>query len=265
MKTNFLLRNKSTRTNSIQKKILLVIIVFVLFLVGFSVLSFSLAPVFKPVWQAEQFLKNSIGSVVDGFRIRKNLEAENNLLREEIESLKLERLSYAGRAEREKELLLALGRGEKWGGILSAVLVRPPRSYYDMLILDAGESQGVREGNAVYLPEGPEIGFISEVYRSSSRVKLFSASSERTQGILERGDVAIELVGLGGGMFRIILPRETEVVAGDRIWKAGIERTLLAQVRDVNMRSTDSFKEALAVSPTNIFNLKEVIIKPDNE
>ena len=70
------------------------------------------------------------------------------------------------------------------------------------------------------------------------------------------------LEGAGGGNFKLVLPRETEVEAGDRILSADISSRLLAVVGDVVMKPTDSFKEVLAISPVNIFGIHFVLIKP---
>ena len=63
------------------------------------------------------------------------------------------------------------------------------------------------------------------------------------------------------GNFQIEVPRETVVERGDRVLSADIFLHLVAVVEDVSVEPTDSFKEVLARSPANIFNIRYVIIR----
>lgn len=89
-----------------------------------------------------------------------------------IESLKAENI----------ELRSMLGRKyEADKSILADVIIRPPKTPYDNLIVDAGEDQGVEVGDLVYAESDYGIGRVSEVYAKSSRVTLFSSSDNKEQ------------------------------------------------------------------------------------
>src|SRR3989339_757666 len=100
------------------------------------------------------------------------------------------------------------------------------------------------------LPEGPILGVVSEVFSKSAKVKLFSASGEETNAVLERNSVPVTLVGGGGGNFKLTLPRDIAIEKGDRILSPDITSRPLATVGEISVRPTDSFKEVLAKSPT---------------
>ena len=106
------------------------------------------------------------------------------------------------------------------------------------------------------------MGTVSEVFPKSAKVKLFSASGDETNAILERHNVPVTLIGAGGGNFRFELPRDMIVETGDRILSSDIAARHLATVGDVSVRPTDSFKEVLAKSPINIFALRFVFVAP---
>ena len=146
--------------------------------------------------------------------------------------------------------------------VVAAVLTHPPQTPYDVIIIDAGSDESIILGSQVHLPEGPVLGVVSEVFPRRARVRLFSAAGEETNAVLERNNIPVVLVGTGGGNFKMILPRDIAVEKGDRILTANITSRLLAVVEEVSIQSTDSFKEVLAKSPTNIFTLRFVFVTP---
>ncbi len=165
---------------------------------------------------------------------------------------------FSGRLSRRRllELENQIGRETR----MAMVLSRPPQTPYDVVIVDIGNDSSVAVGHQVLLPEGLPVGKVSEILGSQAKVKLFSAVGEETQATLERHNVPVSLRGAGGGNFTINLPRDVAVEKEDRIISS--ESSLLAVVEDITIRPTDSFKEVLAKSPTNIFSLRFVIIKP---
>jgi cell shape-determining protein MreC len=155
-----------------------------------------------------------------------------------------------------------IDRQTESGLIIATVLTHPPQTPYDVLIIDAGSNDSVTLDSLVSLPEGPVVGVISEVFSKKAKVTLLSTNGEETNAILERNNVPVTLVGVGGGNFKVVLPRDVAVEKGDRILSRDIASRLLAVVEDINIRPTDSFKEVLARSPLNIFSLRFVFVIP---
>ena len=235
------------------------------FLVGtifFYLVGPSLVPLISPLWKTENAITRTIGGGFELLRSKQALVEENAILRERLISMELEISTISSAKEQEETLFRALGRTESSGGVLASVLVRPPQSLYDFLLVDAGSEDGVSLGAKVYMPEGPELGVVSEVFSNQARIKLGTSSGEKTGAVLERHGVPVVLEGVGAGNFRIRVPRETEVVVGDRILSATIEGNLLAIVGDITLQPTDSFKEVLAKSPWSIFSNRFVLIRP---
>lgn len=155
-----------------------------------------------------------------------------------------------------------IDRQTESGLVVATVLTYPPQTPYDVIIIDAGSNESITIGSQVLLPEGPILGIVSEVFPKSAKVKLFSANGEETNAVLERNNVPVTLVGVGGGNFRLAVPRDIAIEKGDRILSPDITARLLATVGEVSVRPTDSFKEVLAKSPTNIFTLRFVFVTP---
>lgn len=256
MKVNYLPKNRQ-RTNHI-KNIFFLVTVFVLGATIFSVFDEALLSVFYPLWKTESAVTRSFANVTSFFTSHQGLFRENTLLKEKIASLEMELRATVGVETRQALMELANRSGSDT--VIAAVLTRPPQSPYDTIIVDAGSNEFVSLGSVVSLPEGAVLGVVSEVFSNRSRVALFSSANTETPAFLERGGVAVTLIGAGAGNFKIISPQDTLVEIGDRILSADISSKLLAVVASVTSEPTSSFKEVLAKSPLNIFNMRFVLI-----
>jgi len=253
---------RSRVKSAYSKRIFLLIAIFVLGVLFFSLFDNLITTAVSPLWRAENRFSRSLLGVGQFFHTSATLREENRALVERLSSLELE-LSALSLSQSETERLLALmGRQSEKGGIVVTVLTRPPQSPYDLVVVDAGERESVIVGFRAYLPEGPEVGVVTQVFPSFSRVKLLSTSGEKTAAVLERHAVPVELEGLGGGNFKIVLPRETQVEVGDRILSASLKSSLVAIVAEVILEPTDSFKEVLARSPASIFSIRYLALRP---
>jgi cell shape-determining protein MreC len=260
MKMKYLPRSRYQQGYS--KRALFLVLIFLIGAIFFSLFDNLITRAISPLWRAENRFSRSLLSIGGFFASRESLREENVELKDRIASLELE-VSAATLYRSESERLLALlGRVGEEGGITASVLTHPPQSPYDLIVIDAGERDRVTVGAKVYLPEGPEMGVVTQIFPSFSRVKLLTSPGEKTQAVLERHDVPVELEGMGGGSFKIVLPRETEVVVGDRILSGNLKSSLVAVVADITLTPTDAFKEVIAKSPANIFTLRYITIRP---
>lgn len=260
MKMNYLPKNRAKSNR--YKLAFFLLGVFAFGAVAFYFLNGIIISAASPLWKVENRITKSFVAGAEIWRSRQFLASENIRLKERIFSLELE-LSARPYASGEEDVLLALlGRRTESRGIAATVLVRPPKTPYDIIIIDAGTNDGVVSDSEVALAEGPVLGTVSEVFRSSSKVKLFSSAGEKTSAVLERSGLVIILEGAGGGNFRVAVPRETPVEIGDRILSADISSRLLAVVGEIKIEPTDSFKQILARGPANLFNIRFVMIRP---
>ncbi len=257
---NSLPRNRSTR--AYLKLIFTALGIFLLVWAIFSFLGGTIVAVVSPLWQAENAFSRVVKKTWSHLDSRQDLVDQNFDLKGRVGSLELEVASLKISLEQERAFYGLLGRAPVSGEVVASVISRPPQSPYDVILVDAGSREGVTVGAHVYLPEGPALGLITETFTSSAKVKLFSTAGEKLDAVLERGSVPVVLEGRGAGNFRLKIPREVEVVAGDRIVSGDTGFSLLAVVEVVNVNSTDAFQEVLARSPLNIFSLRLVSIIP---
>lgn len=257
---NYLQKNRPRQ--AFRQKIAILAGIFLALGLLFSFFDNAIISAVSPLWRAQNRFSRALGGTLDFFSTRNSLINENLTLREKVSSLELENASLAVSREENTRLLALLGRNASQTGIAASILTHPPQSPYDLLIIDAGSLAGVTIGSRALLPEGPQLGFVEQVFPRYARIKLFTTVGEKTSAILERHEVPVTLEGSGGGNFRILVPRDTEVVVGDRVISAELDASLLAVVEEVSLEATDSFKEVLAKSPTNIFQVRVIKIEP---
>ena len=226
----------------------------------FTLLDGAILAAVSPAWKGENKMSVGLANTLSFFRSKDSLVSENMALRDRLADVEAEAVSLRAAAEREVALLSIFGREPNTSYVAASVLARPPETPYDMLVIDAGLSTGVREGSAVMLPEGARIGSVSEVFSGSAKVRLYTTGGEKTNAVLERHGVPVILTGAGGGNFKLALPRDTEIMPGDRILSASINAELVGVVEHVALSPTDAFKEVLVRGPLNVFKMRYVLV-----
>lgn len=258
MKTNYLQRNKPIRGNF--KNAIIVIAVFVL---GFLLLTiFKTSALFSlsPLWNLRQTVLNESEDLFSFFRSKNSLIDENRFLKQQLESQLSLLVSYNSLNQNYNTLLKDLGQIPKEAKIAAGVLTSPPQSIYDVLIIDAGKDKGVQNGALVILPFGISIGSVTGISDKTSQITLFSSYGIKTEATLERTGTPVTLTGQGGGNYIIRVPRDIEVVKGDRVVSPGLNPRLIAVVEDVSSLSTDSFKRVIADIPGGVHQIHFIYI-----
>ena len=161
MKATYLLRNRSRF--SFVKKILILVAVFVVGAIIFNLLQSSLVAVVSPLWRAENVVSRSLGNFGGYFSSKGTLVRENKELKDKVTQLEARTTLLERFAIERDSLLNLLGRKSNTNAVASSVLVHPPQTPYDIVMVDAGSSLGIGLGYNVYLPEGPLIGTVTEI------------------------------------------------------------------------------------------------------
>lgn len=266
---NFHQRNKNFQIRSgYNKNILLPIIAVIFFITVFS-LSWSrnlLFSVGSPFW----YLQNSVSSFfTDNLGIlnsKASLLKENSLLREQVLADSNEQVLYGILKKENDDLKNIFSRNKNNQKlILSAILVKPFLSAYDTLIIDVGVSDGVKVGDKVLADGNIYIGYISEVYDTTSKVVLYSSSGEKINVLIGDNNVEKEAIGLGGGNFKVEIPKEIGLKEGDNIVIPSISTNIFSVVEKIEAKESDSFLDILFKNPINITELKWVEVLSFNK
>lgn len=198
------------------------------------------------------------------FENKISLNEENNSLREKINELEVKILSYEILEEENRQLKEAVLRTEGTEGkdeyILGFTLSRPPVSPYDVLLIDIGSKNGIKAGMEVTAYADILIGYVSEVFSNTSKVKLISFPKNEMNAVVLSSNIPVTAIGRGGGNMEIILPKEVEIKEGEKIVIPGINPLILGIIEKIESVPTDPFQKLLLRIPVNLQELRYVMI-----
>ena len=192
----------------------------------------------------------------EAWTAKKKLAEENQTLKEEVTKLKLKASLYDEvKAEYED---LRHFENETDIFAYARVLSTPRTAGYDILLLDIGSAEGVREGNTVTGYDSVLLGRVESVGEHSARVALFSSPKSEVPVVFPKSGVDAVARGQGGGAFILEVPQDTEIQAGDAISLRSVSGKMVAVVAEVSIDPTDAFKTVYAAVPVNIYDLRHV-------
>ncbi|HBA45850.1 hypothetical protein A2W67_02165 [Candidatus Nomurabacteria bacterium RIFCSPLOWO2_02_40_28] len=217
--------------------------------------------IFRPVLVAGNYTGDKFSNLKSYFLFKNSLYLENENLKMKLIEDEAKMANYNSILDENIFLKEILGRkNTKTSVIVSAILAKPNKSFYDTLVIDIGLKQGVKVGDSVFALGNIPIGRIAEVHAYSSKVILFSNSGEKTQVVINK-NIFMEVVGRGGGNFEMAIPKDFNLSKGSEVVLPGIMPHVLAVVETVLSDPRDSFQKALLVSPANIQELKFVEVE----
>ena len=159
------------------------------------------------------------------------------------------------------DLKARLGRNAARKVTLVGILMRPPGTPYDTLLIDAGAAQGITTGDLVSAGGTTLVGTVAQVYSTTARVVLFSAPGETFNALLSLPDgkvIPLTLEGQGGGSFSAKVPVGAQVSAGAEVVVPGIMAGLFATVSAVEKKEGESFETLHLHLPVSPFALRYV-------
>lgn len=215
----------------------------------------------RPFWHTEFSVKS--GSL----KSPEQLLAENEELRRQIMNMehRMGEVRFLEQKNIELESLIGHFVGtttDEHGSsrvLLGAVLIRPPLSPYDELIIDIGEDDGVSLGDFVYASD-ILIGSISTVNRNTSRVRLFSSPGEKHQVIIGVDGFATTAIGKGGGQYQAQISRETSISEGDLVINSSSDNMPFGHISSIIRDQTQPFVTVLFSLPANLYQVRWVTV-----
>lgn len=254
-------RQNRTRTRILTISFIIVVLVAVIYFSGASIsrgLSSFLNAISLPVLKTGQSIEENTNVSKTFFSSKKELQDENQKLKDLLESARLKLLSKELLFKENKELKEILNRNIQREIILGTVLARPNQSLYDTLIIDIGYADSVERGDLVLVSGEVIIGKIIRVYKNSSVVELFSSSGKRNNVLIGDKHTSAIAKGRGGMNFSIELPRDVEIKEGDIVQAPDINMQVLGEVEFINKDVSSPFQTILFTSPVNIQQLRWV-------
>lgn len=215
----------------------------------------------KPLIEAIGLATDKKDNIFGLFKNKQVLTAELNSLKEK--NIVLENkiaLMEVSRKENEN-LKLLLAQSNKKSYIFGSVILRPPQSPYDVVVVDAGLDNGVIFGMRVISHSSVLIGNVAEALPGMSKIKLISFPKEETNLIIEGANVSAVGIGTGGGNIEIKIPHSVKVSEGDKIITDGTFPYLIGKVEKIETNPLDPFQKILFRIPVNLNETRGVGIE----
>lgn len=262
MKTNYPQNRTSGRGTFLKKVVIVIVVGALLYVAGKPLLSFvSRVSVGtgSVVSRAAEHTGSFFSLVGTYFSSRNTLEEEVQTLSDELSVARLAVIREEALKKENDELRALLSREPKdMRGILAEVILRPPSSPYDTLILNAGEDAGISVGDTVNA-EGFIIGEITRTDTAFSVLTLWSQSGKPFDVSIE-GKFSGRAEGYGSGSFYIRAPRDTAIAEGDIVIAPEVGNLILGTVSAISRDEKNPFADIYVQSPLSLRTIKFVEI-----
>jgi len=229
---------------------LIILIVFFFNLFQKEVRSFFYyisSPIQKVLWSGGDNFSDFLSGWMKRGQIEKekeNLKLENQKLMSEITRLR----------EKEKENkslkeALDVGLGEEFN--LAFVRIISKDISTDTFLIDKGKKDGILKGMPVITAEKVLVGEISEAYDNFSKVRIITHKKSSFGVKIQEKEIIAIAKGKGNlNLFLDLIPKEKEVVVGDSIITAGLEKAfppdlLVGRVKEIIKEDVESMQRAL--------------------
>ena len=212
-----------------------------------------------PLFALENAAASAAAPLLDYLSSKRALADDNRALRESVDRLQvaaLERDSLAAERDALRAELEVPDRAS--GSVVAEILIRPPQTSFDSVVLGAGEQDGVSDGNLV-LARGAPVGVIVEVRAGSSVATLFSAPESRLAVTV--GATTAEAVGRGDGRYAIELPAQLAPATGTPVLSVAHGGAPLGYVATVIPGESEATVEAAVSLPIDFARARYLTIE----
>lgn len=217
----------------------------------------------RPVWALEQSMFGQSGVFAALITDKQTLLEENVNLRLQLAESRLETKLTDVLYKENAELKEILGRSSNASRIIAVVLARPPRLFYDTLLVDLGRKDGLVQGARAYVLGNVAIGEVSTLHEHTALVTLYSTADTKTPVLLD--DIAAEAYGRGGGNYMIELPRDVTVATGTVVMLPGIIPTVFGLVESVEAHPADPIQRIYFRNPLSLQQVHFVSLEVSRE
>lgn len=208
-------------------------------------------------WENKQDFYAETSNFFQSFVSKGKILEKNRELQREIDRLSVDNLRTRYLADT-LESTLAFGNNAI---LFGSILEYGSLGSYDNIVISRGESDGVSIGDQIFIADNVLIGYVYESYSNTARVRLYSQSDSKINGILYPHGETLTASGNGGGNFIIQTPREIEVAIGDIFYSLNSPGNIIGVVQYVEFDPRDPFKQVYLSYPVDIKNYQIVAVK----
>lgn len=252
-------RKPSSRRVTILAGCVITLFILIFF---FSPIASFVHGIARPVFGVGTALSRASASVFSSFflgdagvRIAA-LERENENLRRTVENMQGENNRYATMLDRYGEN--ATGNGV----IIAGVLVAPPRSLYDTLVINRGKESGIAVGSQVYTAHDSFVGTVVAVSPYTALVELVSSPGYVAEALIGKEQIRTQVFGRGSGNLIAVLPRDIDIAEGDVVVVPGLGGVRIGEVGVIETEQNDPFQQVRIRVDVHFSTLTDVAVLP---
>ncbi len=214
-----------------------------------------------------RYVSGGIVGTIERIRNISKIELENKRLQQEVDRLKdaNRRLQAAGQLNKQLREMLGFRRGLPYKTLAARITGRDPSNWYKTVIIDRGESDGVKKDMGVIVPSGV-VGRVIKSGPSFSQVLLITDIESATAVLIERtrNEGILEGQGYGPGRIKYI-PLLSDTKVGDLVLTSGLAGGLprdlmVGTVKSVAERPTELFQDVEMVPVVDFNRIEEVLV-----
>lgn len=203
---------------------------------------------------------NNLGSLGDIVKDNQTLIKENLKLQNDLTLLK--------EAQHENEILkkeIGFYNSQKDLKLLASnVIGRSLSGYLKTIIIDRGNKDGVKVGQAV-ISEGYLVGTIKDVFENTSEVRLITDYNSLVPVILQDSRGTGILRGGLSGLVVDDIPLNVEIKAGEQVVTSGLSQDMpfglsVGKVNSIISKKGEIFQKISIESPVKIYYLEFVFV-----
>ncbi|MEK7680598.1 MAG: rod shape-determining protein MreC [Patescibacteria group bacterium] len=171
----------------------------------------------------------------------------------------------------ELKKILNFFQGSNYLKITTSVIGKNSDSLQKMIIIDAGETAGIRMDQPVIVGEGILVGIVSHVEKDTSIVRLLNDNQSKIAATILNRDQSLGVVegGYGLSIKMNFIPRNEIILVGDKIITSGLEKNipkglLIGEVAVAQNESFQPFQQAILTTATDLSKLFIVSVLTEN-
>jgi rod shape-determining protein MreC len=219
------------------------------------------------VQQGTHAVLNGISGVWYGYINLVHVQQENEQLRTEIARLRGENnlLKEEGALAERLQAILDYKEIAPFNSVVAAVVGREPSHWYQTIIVNKGETDGVKVDMGVITPEGA-VGKVIKTGPRHAQVLLMTDRNSAIAGVVQRTRDEGIVQGIEAGAIRLkYLPHFSEVAVGDVIVTSGLEGSFakgikIGEIEKVEKREHELFLQVTITPQIDFSKLEEVLI-----
>lgn len=149
-----------------------------------------------------------------------------------------------------------------YGKITTRIIGKNTDSLENMIIVEGGPEEGIKEGQPVVTGEGVLVGLVARVEKNESFVRLINDSRSKVAATILNNEKSLGVVegGYGLSVRMNFIPRNEVIVVGDKVITSGLEQgiphgLLIGEVAVAENEAYQPFQQAVLTTATDLSKL----------